>query len=70
MNFNPNSFDSNLISSLAFYANMIIGLDADTFSASGGTKYFQKAQEIVNTAQQSNYKGWKQMEGNQNKYFG
>ena len=29
--YNPNSFDSNLVSILSFYSNIIIGLDADSF---------------------------------------
>ena len=69
MNFNPNSFDSNLISVLAFYCNFILGLDADSYVEKGGAKYFSTAQEIVNVAQSSNYKGWKQADGLQNRYF-
>ena len=67
--FDPNSFDSNLVSLLAFYANMIIGVDADTFSLEGGTKSLEQAQNIVNVAQQSQLKGWNQGDGNQNRYF-
>lgn len=69
MNFNPNSFDSNLISVLAFYCNFILGLDGDSYAEKGGSKYFAVAQEIVNVAQSSNYKGWKQADGLQNRYF-
>lgn len=68
--FNPNSFDSNLVSVIAFYANIIIGLDADSYKKGGGDKYLQTAQSIANLAQQSGYKGWNQGEGgNQNRYF-
>jgi len=67
--FNPNSFDSNLIAVVAYYANMIIGLDGDTFSSQGGSDAFAAAQQIVATAQGSNYKGWSQSDGNQNRYF-
>lgn len=69
LTFNPNSFDSNLIAVIAFYANMIIGLDADTFSLLGGADAYAAAQQIVTTAQGSNYRGWSQSEGNQNRYF-
>lgn len=67
--YDPNSFNSNLVSVIAFYCNMILALDADTFSSLGGTKYLAAAQEIVSLAQQSNYKGWSQADGNQNRYF-
>ena len=67
--FNPNSFDSNLIAVIAYYANMIIGLDGDTFSSLGGADAYANALQIVGTAQGSNYKGWSQSDGNQNRYF-
>jgi len=69
MNFNPSSFESNLISVLSFYSYMIIGMDADTFALNGGDKWFGTAQEIASVAQQSGAKGWSQSDGNQNRYF-
>ena len=69
LNFNPSSFESNLISVLSFYSYMFIGLDADTFAPNGGDKWFGVAQEIASVAQQSGAKGWSQSEGNQNRYF-
>ena len=70
LNFNPNSFDSNLISALAYYVYVIIGLDADTFDYNSGKEFYEKAQEIVNVAQQSSYKGWSQNDGgSQNRFF-
>ncbi|HLV52815.1 MAG TPA: DUF4835 family protein, partial [Cryomorphaceae bacterium] len=45
-NFNPDRFDNNLISVLAFYAYMIIGYDYDTFALEGGTPYYNQAQRI------------------------
>lgn len=69
INYNPNIFDSNLVSTLAFYANLIIGMDAETFVANSGTDYFNIAQNIVSVAAQSGYKGWSQSDGNQNRFF-
>lgn len=68
LTFNPTSFDSNLVSVLAFYSYIIIGMDADTFSLNGGTSDFEKAQEIASVAQTGGYKGWSQGDGNQNRY--
>lgn len=67
--FNPNSFDSNLVSVIAYYSYMILGVDADSFAPQGGTPHFQIAQNIVSLAQSSGFKGWTQNEGNQNRYF-
>lgn len=67
--FNPNTFDSNLVSVLAFYSYMILGIDADSYSMLGGTNHFDSAENIVVVAQSSGYKGWAQSGGNQNRYF-
>ena len=68
--FNPNSFDSNLVSVIAYYAYLIIGLDADTFEMNSGKEYYEQAQQLVNLAQQSSFKGWSQNDGGtQNRYF-
>jgi len=69
--YNPNSFDSNLVGVIAFYANMIIGFDADSFEKSSGTPYYQVAQNIAGLgASSGGYKGWSQQDGNlTNRYF-
>jgi hypothetical protein len=58
LNFNPNTYDSNLISLMAFYAYTILGIDADTFALKGGEINFQKAMDIATLAQESNDQGW------------
>lgn len=68
--YDVNSFSSNLISVLAFYSNVIIGLDKDSFSKLGGAKYLEVAANIVTVSQTSGYKGWNQSEsGNNNRNF-
>ncbi len=69
LEFADNAFTSNLTSVLAFYAYLIIGFDFDTFTPMGGTPYFQKAQNIVNLAQNANERGWKSFEGQRNRYW-
>lgn len=68
LNFNPNEFESNLSSIISFYVYTILGLDADTFEAQGGTAYFETANQITNTAQQGGYAGWKAMDGNASRF--
>jgi hypothetical protein len=69
LNFNPSTYDSNLVSVLAFYSYMILGVDADTYTLYGGKQWFDIAQQIVTVAQQSGTKGWSQSDGNQNRFF-
>ncbi len=63
------AFVSNLTSILAFYTYIALGLDYDSFSPNGGTVYFQKAQNIVNNAQNRPESGWKAIDGNSNRYW-
>lgn len=70
LEFNLNNFSTNITSILAYYAYIIIGLDYDTFSELGGTEYFERAQQIVNNAQQQG-PGWDQFGSNRrrNRYW-
>jgi hypothetical protein len=69
LNFNPTNFDSNLVSVIAFYSYVIIGMDADSFSKQGGTKYLESAQDVATVAISGGYKGWGQADGTQNRFF-
>ena len=68
LNFNENSFDSNLLSILTFYAYTILGVDGDTFALNGGQEYHVKAEKVVNLAQQGGSKGWNRKDGNATRY--
>lgn len=68
--YDQNSYTSNLISILAFYANVVIGLDKDSYQEMGGTDQLQIASNIMNQAQSSGYAGWNQNGAkNNNRYF-
>lgn len=67
-NYNPNEYQSNLLSVVSFYVYTMLGLDADTFEEQGGTDYYQEANRIVNTAQQGTRTGWKPMDGQRSRY--
>ncbi len=58
--YDQNSFTSNLVSVLSFYANVVLASDADTFSDKGGSEYLETALNISNVAQSSGYTGWVQ----------
>lgn len=68
LNFNPNSFESNLVSTMSFYVYVILGLDADTFAPDGGADYFNQADQIANVAQQSGRSGWGASAGDNSRY--
>ncbi len=61
---------SNLTAVFAYYAYMMLGFDASSFSPKGGEKYFQKALNIVNNAPDApQITGWKAFDGIRNRYW-
>jgi hypothetical protein len=68
LEYNDNTYISNLTSMLAFYAYVILGMDYDSFSPMGGNPYFQKALIVVTNAQQAGRAGWQALGSNRNRY--
>lgn len=76
LDFNDNNvsgtdaLSSNITAIFAYYINIIMGMDYDSFSPRGGDPYFQKAQNIVNNAPEGqNISGWKAFDGTRNRYW-
>ncbi len=69
MEFDETSNSNPLTNILAYYANVILGFDYDTYSPLGGSVYFQKARDIVNRSQNAREKGWRAFEGNFNRFW-
>jgi hypothetical protein len=68
LEYNDNSYITNLTSMLAFYAYIVLGMDYDSFSELGGSPYIQKALMVVNNAQASNRIGWAALGSTRNRY--
>jgi hypothetical protein len=61
---------ANITAILAYYVNLILGFDYDSFSPRGGDVYFQKAWNIVNNAPENkDIGGWKSFESIRNRYW-
>jgi hypothetical protein len=69
LDFSENSFTSNLTSVFAYYVYVYLGLYFDSFSAEGGTPFFNTAQNIVNAAQNAAEPGWKGYESTRNRFW-
>ncbi|HOT88860.1 MAG TPA: DUF4835 family protein [Bacteroidales bacterium] len=67
LDYNEGTFTSNLTSLLAYYANLIIGYDFDSYQLLGGNPYFEKAQSIITSAQSTADPGWKGYESSSQK---
>ena len=69
LDFNTNSFISELTGTIGYYVYLMLGLDFDSFSLNGGTAFFETAQNIAMMAPQNsaNQAGWSTT-GRQNRY--
>lgn len=67
--FAEGNFSSNLTSMIAYYVYVFLGIDGDSYSKLGGTPYFEKAQSIVQNAQNTAEPGWKAFENMKNRYW-
>ena len=66
--YNPTVYESNLISTIAFYVYTILGVDADTFALKGGENYLKQAENIMLLAQSNGESGWQNQVGKQNRF--
>ena len=70
LEYSENQNLSNLTSLIAYYLNIFLGLDFDTFSLNGGDPYFSLAQGVVNACQSATEQGWKSYENaRRNRYW-
>lgn len=69
LDFNPNTYITNITSTLGFYVYLFLGMEFDSFSPNGGDPFFAIAETIANAAPQEagNENGWNST-GRQNRY--
>lgn len=69
LEYSDNTNLSQFTSLIAFYLNLFLAVDFDTFSMNGGAPYYSKCQNIVNLNQTSKEPGWKVYESGQNNRY-
>ena len=64
------SLSANLTAIFAFYVDLILGMDYDSYAPRGGDPFFQKANQIVSAAPEGkSITGWKPFDGQRNRYW-
>ncbi len=58
---------SNLVAVLAFYCNLILALDFDSFAPLGGSTFYRTAQTLATSAQSSGWPGWSAFDDNRSR---
>ncbi|MDA7716352.1 DUF4835 family protein [Flavobacteriaceae bacterium] len=56
--YKDNQFESKLSSLLAFYTNIIIGLDHNSYILNSGNNFYNVSKNILNYTNQNNIPGW------------
>jgi len=69
MDYQDNQYMSNITSVIAYYIYIILGLDFDSYAQNGGGPFFEKAELVVNAAQESGQVGWNSFEDQRNRYW-
>jgi len=68
LQFVQTSVDNNLVAIIAFYCNMILASDFDSFSSLGGSVFYRQAQSIAMQAQSnSGWTGWSAFDDNKSR---
>ncbi len=67
--YNEQTFSGNLVSTMAFYTYLILGIDEDTFKEMGGTTYLEKARKVVELSQNRGFTGWDPSSNRTNRYW-
>lgn len=69
LRYDKNLYQSDLISVLSYYANLIIAIDSDSFAMNGGEDYYNTCQKIIDQVEDpSNKIGWKSDTNKMNRY--
>lgn len=69
LEFDPNTFYTNLSSTIGYYLYIMLGITFDSYGLLGGEAFFETAQTIVQTANKSGYRGWKTTDGQKARYW-
>ena len=68
LEFNEEMIDNQLTAMIAYYANLIISLDLDSFSPMGGEDVLQRCMNLTNNAQNLDFPGWKAFDNDRNRF--
>ncbi|MEI6899218.1 MAG: DUF4835 family protein, partial [Bacteroidota bacterium] len=69
LDYQDGAYSSSLTSLLAFYSYITMGVYFDSFSPSGGSQFYEKAQGVVTSAQNAPEPGWRAYDGTRNRFW-
>ena len=69
LEFDINSFTSNLSSAISYYLYMFLGITFDSYALMGDENFYEVARTIAQTAEKSGYRGWRGTDGQKARYW-
>lgn len=68
LNYNEFNLDNELIALIAYYSNLILALDFESFAPHGGDLFLHKCENIVSQMQTADGHGWKAFDSKSNRH--
>ncbi|KXX72588.1 DUF4835 family protein [Flammeovirga sp. SJP92] len=62
-------YSTEIVALMSYYSYIVLGIDYDTFSPKGGSKYYEKALEIANFSEQNGRAGWSAFGDKRDRFF-
>ncbi len=69
LEFDLNSFTSNLSSAISYYLYVFLGITFDSYALMGGENFYEVARTIAQTAEKSGFRGWRNTDGQKARYW-
>lgn len=69
LEFDQNSFTSNLSSAISYYLYIFLGVTFDSYALMGGDSFFEVARTIAQSAEKSGYRGWRSSDSQKARYW-
>lgn len=69
LDFDINNFYGNLSSTIGYYCYIMLGIYMDSYAPNGGEPYYELAQQVQQSAENSGFAGWRSSDGQKSRYW-
>lgn len=69
IDFDINNFYGNLSSAIGYYCYIMLGIYMDSYAPNGGEPYYELAQQVQQSAENSGFAGWRSSDGQKSRYW-
>lgn len=69
IDFDINNFYGNLSSTIGYYCYIMLGIYLDSYGPNAGEPYYEMAQQVQQSAENSGFAGWRSSDGQKSRYW-